>query len=162
MQHDMKSINLFGQEEHVFTNRRKSQKVFSTIRGLCGKIQSQENDRRLLYASSGVRLCFAICSRSLRHRRMTVVRPFYPGGDYESLVYPDNCVVIDNPPFSIVSQIVRFYLKRGIKFFLFAPHLTLFSADLDCTRIVCGAAIVYENGAKVNTSFCPICSAKPV
>lgn len=84
---------------------------------------------------------------------MTVVRPFYPGGDYESLVYPDNCVVIDNPPFSIVSQIVRFYLKRGIKFFLFAPHLTLFSADLDCTRIVCGAAIVYENGAKVNTSF---------
>lgn len=47
---------------------------------------------------------------------MTVVRPFYPGGDYESLVYPDNCVVIDNPPFSIVSQIVRFYLKRGIKF----------------------------------------------
>ena len=29
--HDMKSINLFGQEEHVFTNRRKSQKVFSTI-----------------------------------------------------------------------------------------------------------------------------------
>ena len=84
---------------------------------------------------------------------MTVVRPFYPGGDYERLVYPDNCVVIDNPPFSIVSQIVRFYLKRGIKFFLFAPHLTLFSADLDCTRIVCGAAIVYENGAKVNTSF---------
>lgn len=31
--------------------------------------------------------------------------------------------------------------------------MTLFSADLDCTRIVCGAAIVYENGAKVNTSF---------
>ena len=25
MQHDMKSINLFGQEEHVFTNRGKSQ-----------------------------------------------------------------------------------------------------------------------------------------
>lgn len=62
--------------------------------------------------------------------------------------------MIDNPPFSIIAQIVRFYLKRGIKFFPgFAPHLTLFSADLDCTRIVCGAAIVYENGAKVNTSF---------
>ena len=26
MQHDMKSINLFGQEEHVFTNLRKSKK----------------------------------------------------------------------------------------------------------------------------------------
>ena len=92
---------------------------------------------------------------------MTVVRPFYPGGDYESLVYPDNCVVIDNPPFRS-SQIVRFYLKRGIKFFLFAPHLTLFSADLDCTRIVCGAAIVYENRAKSKYIFLSICSAKPV
>lgn len=162
MQHDMKSINLFGQEEHVFTNRRKSQKsIFDDSRALW-KIQSQENDRRLLYASSGVRLCLQYVADHCDIDGMTVVRPFYPGGDYESLVYPDNCVVIDNPPFSIVSQIVRFYLKRGIKFFLFAPHLTLFSADLDCTRIVCGAAIVYENGAKVNTSFCPICSAKPV
>ena len=139
----MKSINLFGQRgARVHESQKVAKKYFRRLRGLCGKIQSQENDRRLLYASSGVRLCFAICSRSLRHRRMTVVRPFYPGGDYESLVYPDNCVVIDNPPFSIVSQIVRFYLKRGIKFFLFAPYLTLFSADLDCTRIVCGAAIV--------------------
>ena len=82
-----------------------------------------------------------------------IVRPFWPGADYKNEDYSGNCVVIDNPPFSIIAQIVRFYLKRGIKFFLFAPHLTLFSADLDCTRIVCGAAIVYENGAKVNTSF---------
>lgn len=96
---------------------------------------------------------YGLVDVKMRMLKISDVRPFYPGGDYESLVYPDNCVVIDNPPFSIVSQIVRFYLKRGIKFFLFAPHLTLFSADLDCTRIVCGAAIVYENGAKVNTSF---------
>lgn len=135
----MKSINLFGQEEHVFTNRRKSQKsIFDDSRALWKN--SIPRKRRLLQNVADH------CDID----GMTVVRP---GGDYESLVYPDNCVVIDNPPFSIVSQIVRFYLKRGIKFFLFAPHLTLFSADLDCTRIVCGAAIVYENGAKVNTSF---------
>ena len=83
----------------------------------------------------------------------TIVRPFYPGGDYEHAEYPAGCVVVDNPPFSIISQIVRFYLNRGIDFFLFAPHLTLFSADLACTRIVCGVDIIYENGAKVKTSF---------
>lgn len=34
MQHDMKSINLFGQEEHVFTNRGKSQKgLFNDYEG---------------------------------------------------------------------------------------------------------------------------------
>ena len=37
------------------------------------------------------------------------VRPFYPGGDYENFVYGENCVVVDNPPFSIISKIIRFY-----------------------------------------------------
>lgn len=39
----------------------------------------------------------------------TIVRPFWPGGDYEDFDYPTGCVVIDNPPFSILSKIVRFY-----------------------------------------------------
>ena len=43
-----------------------------------------------------------------------VLRPFYPGGDYESVEYPEGCIVIDNPPFSIFSKIVDFYIKRGI------------------------------------------------
>ena len=46
-----------------------------------------------------------------------VVRPFYPGGDFENYNYPDDCVVIDNPPFSIFSKIVRFYKKHDIDFF---------------------------------------------
>lgn len=50
-----------------------------------------------------------------------IVRPFYPGGDYENCEYPENCVVIDNPPFSIISQIAKFYVKKGIKFF-YSPH----------------------------------------
>ena len=53
-----------------------------------------------------------------------VVRPFYPGGDYEAFDYPEGCVVLDNPPFSILAKIQRFYLERGIRFFLFAPSLT--------------------------------------
>ncbi len=82
-----------------------------------------------------------------------VLRPFYPGGDYQAVEYPQNCVVIDNPPFSIISAIIRFYLDRNIKFFLFAPQLTLFSSEQDYTSIVADSTIVYENGAKVKTSF---------
>lgn len=84
---------------------------------------------------------------------LKVLRPFYPGGDYENEDYTEDCVVIDNPPFSIISQIIRFYLKRNIKFFLFAPHLTLFSTNQDYTGIVTYSDIIYENGAKVRTSF---------
>ena len=83
-----------------------------------------------------------------------VIRPFYPGGDYEHETYPDGCVVIDNPPFSILSQICRFYAERGIRFFLFAPALTLFSiAAGTCNYLPMSCRITYENGADVRTSF---------
>ena len=82
------------------------------------------------------------------------VRPFYPGGDYENFVYDENCVVVDNPPFSIISKIISFYNSRNIKFFLFAPALTLLSPVCDgYCGIAVGATITYENGAKVSTSF---------
>ena len=85
-----------------------------------------------------------------------IVRPFYPGGDYESYEYQEGCVVLDNPPFSILAKIIAFYLERGIAFFLFAPTLTAFSGRgvvLRCNHIITDASITYENGAIVNTSF---------
>lgn len=83
-----------------------------------------------------------------------IVRPFWPGGDYQSLEYPANCVVIDNPPFSILSDICRWYQERNIRFFLFAPSLTLFStAAGSCGYLPCGVTVTYENGADVATSF---------
>ena len=81
----------------------------------------------------------------------TVVRPFYPGGDYEHYDYPDNCVVVDNPPFSIFAKIVDFYQEQGIDFLLFAPGMS--SIRKNCTYIGVGVSVTYENGAVVNTSF---------
>ena len=86
--------------------------------------------------------------------RAQFVRPFFPGGDYEREQYPQGCTVVDNPPFSIITEIVRFYVERGIKFFLFAPTLTLFSGrNLYICHVCADCDIVYENGATVNTGF---------
>ena len=83
-----------------------------------------------------------------------IVRPFYPGGDFVNYEYPENCVVVDNPPFSILSKIVRFYSAHNVPFFLFGPSLTLFTApDCDVTYIIADTDIVYENGAVVRTGF---------
>lgn len=85
-----------------------------------------------------------------------VVRPFWPGAEYETAEYPDGCVVIDNPPFSILAKICEFYLEREIPFFLFAPSLTAFSGSAVIKRtshIICDCSIIYENGANVKTSF---------
>lgn len=83
-----------------------------------------------------------------------IVRPFYPGGDYEHYEYPKGCVVLDNPPFSIITNICRFYKKNGIDFLLFAPALTLCDiASGDMNYIVDNTKITYLNGAIVSTSF---------
>lgn len=85
-----------------------------------------------------------------------IVRPFYPGGDYERFYYPEGCVVVDNPPFSILAKICAFYLDRQTQFFLFAPSLTVFSGKniaMKMNHIVCDADITYANGANVRTAF---------
>ncbi len=81
-------------------------------------------------------------------------RPFVPNGNYETEVYGENDVVIDNPPFSILAKIVQFYTKKGIAFFLFAPHLTVVSSVKDmATLVITNTHITYANGAVVNTDF---------
>ena len=87
-------------------------------------------------------------------KRENFVRPFYPNGDYQREKYKSTDVVVDNPPFSILSEIIRFYTSNGIRFFLFAPHLTLFwGVSSEISALVTGVAVTYENGAQVSTSF---------
>ena len=86
--------------------------------------------------------------------KRTFVRPFYPGGDYTKYKYEECSVVVDNPPFSILSKIVDFYIEKDIPFFLFCPALTALNIlNRDVTVICAGVNITYENGANVNTSF---------
>lgn len=84
------------------------------------------------------------------------VRPFIPNGDYMSFSYTLGSVVVDNPPFSILSKIMDFYLDKGIKFFLFAPNtsiLNCLSRNRKVTVLCASANVIYDNGANVKTSF---------
>ena len=80
----------------------------------------------------------AWCEERYGVDRGNVVRPFYPGGDYERFGYPRGCAVIDNPPFSLLSKIVRFYCQRGIRFLLSeraaAERLTLSPRERELVR----------------------------
>lgn len=82
-----------------------------------------------------------------------ICRPFYPGGDYENAEYPDNCVVIDNPPFSLFTKICRFYSESGVPFFIFGPGLTIMSCCKYCTAVVVHHQIKFSNGAMVKCNF---------
>ena len=84
-----------------------------------------------------------------------IVRPFYPGADYTQEDYPEGCLVLDNPPFSITSEIVKFYTERGIDFFLFINHLTACQpmGNPKANLVVVGVPVVFENGANLPVSF---------
>lgn len=87
-------------------------------------------------------------------KRSSFVRPFWPGGDYQRYDYPEGCVVVDNPPFSILSRIIAWYQDHGIRFLLFGPSLTLLgSGRSDVCYLVADADITYKNGAVVRTGF---------
>ena len=83
----------------------------------------------------------------------TIVRPFYPGGDYEEFDYKPDSFVLDNPPFSILSQILKFYTERHIRFFLFAPGKEILHyLQWGCSCLL-GGSITYHNGAQICTSY---------
>lgn len=86
-----------------------------------------------------------------------IIRPFYPGGDFQKYNYPEDrgsFIVLDNPPFSIISAIIDFYEWRKINYFLFAPLLSLFSSGAGKGKyIVVDTVIKYQNGAVVKTGF---------
>ena len=83
-----------------------------------------------------------------------ILRPFWPGGDFMAIDYRADAVVVDNPPFSLLSVIIRWYCARGIRFFLFGPALTIFTApEQPVCYLPTGVSITYENGAEVPTSF---------
>ena len=88
--------------------------------------------------------------------REKFVRPFWPGADYRLREYGAGEIVVDNPPFSILSGIVRFYVARGIGFFLFGPALTIISGygpGMGLCYICTGEGVTFANGANVSVSF---------
>lgn len=84
--------------------------------------------------------------------RASFIRPFYPGGDYQKEDYTGK-IVVDNPPFSILADIEKWYNERGIKYFLFAPNTSILQGGRRACAVGVGVGVTYENGAEVLTSF---------
>ena len=150
-----KTVDLFGNEQIQLIEKKKisNKTLFTDYEGFVDKFKQKKTTDDCCTPKAVYEVILEFVSQNFNLKGIEIIRPFYPDGDYESLEYPKNCIVIDNPPFSIVSKIARFYIENDIKFFLFAPHMTLFSSNLKCTAIVVGGDIIYENGATVKTSF---------
>lgn len=86
-----------------------------------------------------------------------IVRPFIPGGDYQQYAYGENDVVVDNPPFSITTKIVHWYIDHNVPFFLFinGQYGVSLSRSLvgKATVILTGVSLKYHTGSPVQGGF---------
>lgn len=150
-----KSVDLFGNETmHLIEKKKISNKtLFDDYEAFVDKFEDKKTTDDCYTPKEAYQIVIDYVNEKYNLIGKEILRPFFPGGDFESVEYSDNCVVIDNPPFSIITKICKYYLERDIKFFLFCPHLTAFSSDIDCTHIIASADITYENGATIKTAF---------
>ena len=149
-----KTVDLFGNEQtQIAPTLAEKPNLFSNYEGFVEKFEAKKTTDDCYTPPAIYKIVLDYVAERYDLTGKRILRPFYPDGDYQAIKYGPEDVVIDNPPFSIITQICRYYIARGVPFFLFAPHLTLFSAGLDCTHIVAGCNVVYENGAIVKTSF---------
>ncbi len=89
-------------------------------------------------------------------KKKQIVCPFFPGGDYKSVDYKGK-VVIDNPPFSIISNILDFYYINNVKFVLFGNVLTILNRiskyyknyNKKLGMFFLSRNLIFENGLKL-------------
>ena len=150
-----KEVDLFGGETIRLTYKKNSKRknLFTDHDAFVEKFEVKKTTDDCYTPKAVFDLVLDYVNENCDLSGKKIIRPFFPGGDFEAIEYRPEHVVIDNPPFSIISKICRFYIDNNVPFFIFAPHLTLFSSDIDCTHIVVGGNITYENGAVVKTSF---------
>lgn len=150
-----KTVDLFGNEQIQLIEKKKTSNktLFTDYEGFVDKFKYKKTTDDCYTPKEVYKIIIDYVNDKCDLTNKKIIRPFYPGGDYESIDYDNNCVVIDNPPFSIITKICKYYIERGIKFFLFCPHLTAFNSDIDATHIIASADITYENGATMKTAF---------
>lgn len=154
-------LNMFGELPETANVKPKKLKggsqnpiVFHDYESYVAKFQNKEKTTDDTYTPPDIYDAVLSYVRSIYPMEgKEVLRPFYPGGDYEHAEYPEDGVVIDNPPFSMFTKICKFYSERKIPFFLFGPGLTILSCLKYCSVVVVAPQIEFSNGAKVKCNF---------
>ena len=154
-------MNLFGEEELELPKPRarlggsNSSIVFHDYEGFLAKFQDNPKTTDDCFTPKDVYEAVVEWLGTVYDMTDKVIlRPFFPGGDYENSDYPENGVVIDNPPFSMFTKICAFYSRHKIPFFLFGPGMTITSCcKCGCTAVMVDNNIVWENGAVVRVDF---------
>jgi hypothetical protein len=114
-----KVLDLFGNEQTVIITKKKSKpNLFSDYDAFLDKFEDKKTTDDCYTPKEVMEIIINYVNEKYSLTGKKIIRPFYPGGDFESIEYTEDMIVIDNPPFSIITKICKYYLERNIKFFL--------------------------------------------
>lgn len=145
-------MNIFGELEDIDMKKKgKRAKTFEDYEGFVKKFEAKKTTDDCYTPPTIYETVKEWTVKRFGLNEVRIIRPFKFGGNFINEDYSGDCVVIDNPPFSILKKICDYYNARGIRFFLFCPALS--SIYKGCTYVAVNVKITYENGANVNTCF---------
>lgn len=149
---EVKQLNIFGELETVNTDSRGvKQRTFEDYDGFVNKFKAKKTTDDCYTPPTIYEIVKEWTVQKFGLQGCEIMRPFYPGGDFINERYGKNCVVIDNPPFSIMKKICDWYNEHGVRYLLFCPALS--SLYSNATFVAVRTQIRYENNAQVNTAF---------
>ncbi len=149
---EYKQMTIFGELEDIDIEKKgKRAKTFEDYEGFVKKFEAKKTTDDCYTPPTIYEIVKDWTVKRFGLNGAKIIRPFKPGGDFVNEDYSGDCVVIDNPPFSILKKICDYYNAHGIRFFLFCPALS--SIYKGCTYVAVNVGITYENGANVNTCF---------
>lgn len=153
----MKQLNIFTDKELKYAHKKTARTREETVNDYEAFLKKFERKKTTDDCYTPANVYNAVLEwlgKQIDLEGREIIRPFYPDKDYKKEVYPTGCIVVDNPPFSLLSEIKTFYQSNGISFFLFAPHLTLFAGQQEGINYILTAnSIIFENGANICISF---------
>ena len=98
--------DLFGNDIQNVISRKKSD-VFNDYDGFIEKFKPKKTTDDCYTPPAVYDAILGWLRENANIEGREIVRPFYPGGDFERYEYPEGCIVVDNPPFSIFAKICR-------------------------------------------------------
>lgn len=116
-----KIVDIFGNETTIMPTQSgiKKKNLFTDYDGFVEKFEAKKTTDDCYTPDDVYAVVLNHVNSIIDISNKKIIRPFYPGGDYEGIEYPDDCIVVDNPPFSIITKICKFYILNDIDFFSF-------------------------------------------
>ena len=125
---EYKQMTIFGELEDIDIEKKgKRAKTFEDYEGFVKKFEVKKTTDDCYTPPMIYEIVKDWTVKRFGLNGVRIIRPFKPGGDFINEDYSGDCVVIDNPPFSILKKYVIFITHVVLGSFCSVPRCHLYT-----------------------------------